>query len=78
MPGGFIATDRTEYGLPADVIKGTFPTSGTYDVYPVSLSSGNKYVAFTGNMVEDLSLAIIQVTSERLLTLLMEQKRVPG
>ena len=55
LGGVLITTDWTEYGLPADVIKGAFLSSGMYDLYPVSLSSRNEYVEFTNKMVEDLS-----------------------
>ena len=55
LGGVLITTDWTEYGLPDDVIKGAFLSSGMYDLYPVSLSSRNEYVDFTDNMVEDLS-----------------------
>jgi len=55
LGGVLITTDWTEYGLPADVIKGAFLSSGMYDLYPVSLSSRNEYVQFTDKMVEDLS-----------------------
>ena len=55
LGGVLITTDWTEYGLPADVIKGAFLSSGMYDLYPVSLSSRNEYVEFTDKMVEDLS-----------------------
>lgn len=55
LGGVLITTDWTEYGLPADVIKGAFLSSGIYDLYPVSLSSRNEYVEFTDKMVEDLS-----------------------
>ena len=55
LGGVLITTDWTEYGLPADVIKGAFLSSGMYDLYPVSLSSRNEYIEFTDKMVEDLS-----------------------
>lgn len=55
LGGVLITTDWTEYGLPADVIKGAFLSSGMYDLYPVSLSSRNEYVEFTDKMIEDLS-----------------------
>jgi len=55
LGGVLITTDWTEYGLPADVIKGAFLSSGMYDLYPVSLSSRNEYVEFTDKMVKDLS-----------------------
>jgi len=50
-----ITTDWTKYGVPADVIKGAFLSSGMYDLYPVSLSSRNEYVEFTEKMIEELS-----------------------
>ncbi len=55
LGGVLITTDWTEYGLPADVIKGAFLSSGMYDLYPVSLSSRNEYVEFSDKMVQDFS-----------------------
>jgi arylformamidase len=43
------------YGLPPDVIKGAFLTSGMYDLYPVRLSSRDKYVHFTDAIENDFS-----------------------
>lgn len=55
LAGVLITTDWTQYGLPANVLKGAFLCSGMYDLYPVSLSSRNTYVDFTDQMVKDLS-----------------------
>ncbi len=55
LGGVLIATDWSEYGIPADVIKGAFLSSGMYDLHPVSLSSRNEYVTFTEAMILDLS-----------------------
>ena len=53
LGGVLITTDWSEYNLPNDVIKGAFLSSGMYDLYPVSLSSRNEYVAFTEKMIGD-------------------------
>lgn len=55
LAGVLITTDWAKYGIPPNVIKGAFLCSGIYDLYPVSLSSRNKYVEFTETMVKDLS-----------------------
>jgi arylformamidase len=55
LAGVLITTDWTKYGVPQNVIKGAFLCSGIYDLYPVSLSSRNKYVEFTEKMVKDVS-----------------------
>jgi arylformamidase len=55
LGGVLITTDWSEYNLPDDVIKAAFLSSGMYDLYPVSLSSRNEYVAFTHKMVKNLS-----------------------
>ncbi len=55
LVGVLLTTDWTQYGVPTNVIKGAFLCSGMYDLYPVSLSSRNKYVEFTDKMVKDLS-----------------------
>ncbi|HKK76884.1 MAG TPA: alpha/beta hydrolase [Saprospiraceae bacterium] len=57
LGGVLITTDWQQYGLPADVIKGAYLSSGMYDLYPVSLSSRNEYVTFTEKMIQDLSPA---------------------
>ncbi len=42
--GLLAVTDWTEWGLPADVIKGAFAASGMYELEPVRLSSRNGYL----------------------------------
>ena len=42
--GMLATTDWADWGLPGDVIKGTFAASGIYDVEPVRLSSRNEYL----------------------------------
>jgi arylformamidase len=44
-----------EFGLPADVVKGTMCISGMYDLAPVRLSARSGYVKFTDEMVQALS-----------------------
>ena len=44
-----------QFGLPANIIKGGLCTSGMYELAPVRLSHRNSYVAFTDEMVEQLS-----------------------
>ena len=46
-----------EFGLPADVVKGTVCMSGMYDLAPVRLSARSSYVKFTDEMVAALSTA---------------------
>lgn len=55
LGGVLLTTNWEEYGLPANVIKGAFLSSGMYDLFPVSLSSRNEYVNFTEEMIADLS-----------------------
>ena len=55
LGGVLVSTDWTEYGVPKNVIKGAFLSSGMYDLYPVSLSSRNEYVNFTEKTIEALS-----------------------
>jgi arylformamidase len=45
-------TDWTEWGLPADVIKGAFAASGMYELEPVRLSSRNQYLHLDEGMVD--------------------------
>jgi arylformamidase len=45
----------SEFGLPADLIKGGLCTSGIYELAPARLSKRSAYVKFTGEMVEKLS-----------------------
>jgi arylformamidase len=44
-----------DFGLPADVVKGTMCISGMYDLAPVRLSARSGYVKFTDEMVRALS-----------------------
>ena len=51
-----VATTRwSNYGLPDDLVKHVLCVSGMFDLYPVSLSSRNEYVAFTEQIIEKLS-----------------------
>jgi arylformamidase len=51
-----VTTDwQSDYGFPADVVKGGLCASGMYDLYPVSLSIRNTYVNFTEEIIEQLS-----------------------
>jgi arylformamidase len=55
LAGVVLATDWAEYGLPRDAVKKGLCVSGMFDLYPVSLSARNEYVAFTQRSVEALS-----------------------
>lgn len=44
-----------DFGLPADFIRGGLIASGMFDLEPVRLSSRSEYVAFTDEIVQDLS-----------------------
>jgi len=51
-----LTTDWTsDFGLPADIIKGGMCISGMYDLMPVGLSARNAYVAFDDVTVSALS-----------------------
>jgi arylformamidase len=51
-----LTTDWTsDFGLPADIIKGGMCISGMYDLMPVGLSARNAYVAFDDATVAALS-----------------------
>ena len=50
-----LTTDWTEYGLPADPIRGGLCASGMYELAPVRLTARANYVKFTDEMVEKLS-----------------------
>jgi arylformamidase len=51
-----LTTDwRSDFGLPADIIKGGMCISGMYDLTPVRLSARNAYVAFDDATVAALS-----------------------
>jgi len=54
--GGCVAvTDWSEYGAPANVLKGALLCSGMYDLAPVRLSKRSAYVKFTDAMENALS-----------------------
>jgi arylformamidase len=58
--GGHLAavaliTDWSEYGLPADAVKGGLVMSGMYDLAPVRLSWRRSYLAFTDEMEDAVS-----------------------
>ncbi len=58
LAGVVAATDWVrDFGLPADVVKGTVCISGMYDLAPVRLSARSGYVKFTDEMVQALSTA---------------------
>ncbi|MGE0626740.1 MAG: alpha/beta hydrolase [Hyphomicrobiaceae bacterium] len=51
-----VTTDwQKDYDLPNDILAGAMVCSGMYDLTPVRLSKRSKYVAFTDQMVEQLS-----------------------
>lgn len=50
-----MATDWTEFDLPADAVKGGLCLSGMYDMEPVRLSWRRTYIAFTDAMEEAMS-----------------------
>jgi arylformamidase len=51
-----LTTDwRSDFGLPADIVKGALCLSGMYELLPVSLSRRNAYVSFTASAIESLS-----------------------
>jgi arylformamidase len=58
--GGHLAavaliTDWSEYGLPADAVKGGLVMSGMYDLAPVRLSWRRSYLAFTDEIESAVS-----------------------
>jgi arylformamidase len=56
LAGVVAVTDwARDFGLPADVVKGTVCISGLYDLAPVRLSARSSYVKFTDEMVQALS-----------------------
>ena len=55
LAGVALTTEWSTYGLPTDVVKKGLCVSGMFDLYPVSLSSRNEYVAFNDDTVESLS-----------------------
>jgi arylformamidase len=50
-----LTTDWTEFGLPADAVKGGLLMSGMYDLEPVRLSWRSAYIAFTDAMEDTMS-----------------------
>ena len=55
MAAVVLTTDWSRFSVPDDVVKQALLISGMYDLLPVSLSSRNEYVAFTEEIVMDLS-----------------------
>ena len=56
LTGNILTTDWPgRYDVPATILKGGIVCSGMYDLAPVRLSARSKYVAFTDEMVEELS-----------------------
>ena len=55
LAGCVVTTDWSQYGVPADVVKGALLCSGMYDLKPVRLSKRSNYVAFTDESEEQLS-----------------------
>ena len=56
LGGVVLVTDwATEFGVPADIVKGALLCSGMYDLKPVRLSKRSDYVAFTDEMEHALS-----------------------
>jgi arylformamidase len=55
LTGCLLTTDWSRYGVPQDIIKAGMCCSGMYDLAPVRLSARSKYVAFTDQIVEELS-----------------------
>lgn len=55
LAGVALTTDWSEFGLPADCIKGGLCASGLYELEPVTMSARAAYVTFTPETVEKLS-----------------------
>ena len=55
MAAVVLTTDWSRFSVPDDVVKQALLISGMYDLYPVSLSARNEYVAFTDANVDALS-----------------------
>lgn len=55
LTGCLVTTDWSRYGVPANIIKAGVCSSGMYDLRPVRLSARSKYVAFTDEIVAELS-----------------------
>lgn len=56
LAANVLITDwAADFGLPADLIKGGFCTSGMYDLKPVRLSARSSYVKFDDRIEHDLS-----------------------
>jgi len=55
LAGTVTIADWREFGVPADIVKGTLCCSGMYELAPVRLSKRSAYVQFNDAMVEALS-----------------------
>jgi arylformamidase len=55
LAGVSLVTNWSEFGAPADIIKGATLLSGMYDMKPVRLSRRSSYVKFTDAMEEAMS-----------------------
>lgn len=56
LGGCILTTDwRTDFDLPANLLKGAVLMSGMYDLTPVALSKRSKYVNFTSDTIGELS-----------------------
>lgn len=55
MAAVVLTTDWSQFSVPDDIVKRALLISGMYDLYPVSLSARNEYVAFTEESVPALS-----------------------
>ena len=55
LAGVAVVTDWSRYDVPSTIIKAALLVSGMYDLLPVSLSSRNEYVTFTGDDLSALS-----------------------
>jgi len=55
LGGNVVTTDWSQYGVPANIVKGALLCSGMYDLKPVRLSKRSQYVAFTDASEEALS-----------------------
>jgi arylformamidase len=57
LTGVVTITDWSEFGVPADVLKGALCCSGMYDLEPVALSKRSAYVKFDAATIDALSTA---------------------
>ena len=56
LAGVIVTTDwESDFGLPADIVKGALCSSGMFDLKPVRLSVRSEYLSFTDEMEEALS-----------------------